>query len=280
MKKIIILCLVLFISGCSTKFVYKNIDWLAYWYLDDYIELNNEQKEVFDVKLNEWLAWHKQNELPKYIDHIAELSTDVFDQQLSLERIQYHQDKAQAHWKRLRARVVPDAVEMSPMLTDEQVTYLFAALEKRNLEREEEIQERNEQIPEKRAKKRLKNSLKDAQTWLGKLTEEQERLIENTLPQFYSNSPLWLEYTRAYQNELRLLFAKSDRGTSFKMALQDLLLNPEQFRSEELVDRNKSNAELYKNMLLTMMVLSTEKQRTHFVEEVAEYKEDFVDLLN
>jgi hypothetical protein len=269
---------VLFISGCSTKFVYKNIDWLAYWYLDDFVELTDEQKVVFDQKLNEWLVWHKENELPQYVGHIAEISNDVVTQQLSLDKIQYHQDKAQAHWRRLRAHIVPDAVEMSPMLNEEQITYLFAALEKRNKEREDEIQERNEQDPEKRAKKRLKNSLKDAQTWLGKLTKEQERLIENTLPQFYSNSPLWLEYNRTYQNELRMLFARSDRGDEFKTALQDLLLNPEQFRSEALVTRNKSNSEVYKNMLLTLMVLSTEKQRNHFVEEAGEYKQDFIDL--
>jgi hypothetical protein len=75
-----------------------------------------------------------------------------------------------------------------------------------------------------------------------------------------------------------MLFARSDRGDEFKSALQDLLLNPEQFRSEALVTRNKSNSEVYKNMLLTLMVLSTEKQRNHFVEEAGEYKQDFIDL--
>lgn len=280
MKKIIILGLVLLLSGCSTKFVYKNIDWLAYWYIDDFIELTDKQKDVLDSKLNEWLAWHKENELPKYVAHIKELSEDVVQQQLSLDKIQYHQDKAQGHWKRLRAHVVPDVVEMAPMFSDEQMTYLFAALEKRNKEREEEIAERNAEDPAKRAKKRLKNSLKEAQTWLGKLTKEQERLIENTLPQFHSNAPLWLEYTRTYQNELRALFVQQDRGQGFKQELTTLLLSPEQFRSEELNVRNQSNSERYKNMLLTMMVLSTEKQRLHFIDEAAEYTEDFIDLMN
>jgi len=72
-KKIIVIGLVLLLSGCSTKFVYKNLDWLVYWYVDDFVELSDEQERMVDVKLATWLEWHKNTEIPKYVAHLNEL---------------------------------------------------------------------------------------------------------------------------------------------------------------------------------------------------------------
>lgn len=268
----------LFISGCSTKFVYRNLDWLAYWYLDDFIELTDEQEEIVDVKLNSWLDWHKQNELPQYIKQINEIVSDVRTQQLSLAKIDEHQEKARGHWVRFRDHIVPDLVELSPILDEEQVTYLFAALEKENEKREKELNKISKKDPKKRAAKQLKNNIKQAKDWLGSLTDEQEKLIENTLPQYQPEAMLWLEYRRAYQSALRTLFSNNDRGEEFKLKLNALLLNPEQYRSDELSKRNDHNSEIYKNFLLSLLALSTEKQRERFADGANEYAEDFIDL--
>ena len=69
------------LGGCSTKFAYNNIDWLIYWYIDDYIELTPKQEQAFDEKLSGWLEWHKQQELPQYLSHIDELVSDIQTQQ-------------------------------------------------------------------------------------------------------------------------------------------------------------------------------------------------------
>jgi len=279
-KKLYILIAILFLTGCSAKFAYRNIDWLVYWYLDEYIELTDEQQDVFEVKLNKWLDWHKQNELPKYVSQLDLLAQDIIDQNISAQRIDYHRDEARAHWVRLRAYITPDLVQMAPMLSPEQITYLFAALEKENLERQEELDENAQDSANERTEDRLKRTLKETKRWLGKLTTEQETMIENTLPQFHSNGTLWLEYRRAYQNQLRALFAQPDRGSEFAQSLSVLLTQPEQFRSQALQIRNDENSNAYVNMLLTLAVLSTEKQRQHVKKEISEFSKDLTDLMN
>jgi len=45
MRTLFILVFVVFLSACSSKLAYNNLDWWVYWYLDDYIELKEDRKK-------------------------------------------------------------------------------------------------------------------------------------------------------------------------------------------------------------------------------------------
>ena len=44
----VVFTLSILLTGCSSKFAYNNIDWLMYWYIDDYVELDKSQKSLLD----------------------------------------------------------------------------------------------------------------------------------------------------------------------------------------------------------------------------------------
>lgn len=255
------------------------MDWLVYWYIDDYIELTDQQEDVVDAKLTSWLAWHKRSEIPKYIAHLNELSKDIKYQQLSLTRMDYHQQKSAAHWLRLKAHIIPDLVEMAPMLSKEQVASMFNEIDKLNKEEVEEREERLAKSPEKQKKESIKRNKKNLQRWLGKLSTEQEKLIENMYGEYHSTGELWLQYKIKYQAELKVLFDGEGRGDVFKLKLEALLMTPEIYRSELLNQKNVENGNIYKTFLLAIDALSTEKQRLHLLEEITDFSEDFSDLL-
>jgi len=277
-RKIIIIGLVLFLSGCSTKFVYKNLDWLVYWYVDDFVELNDEQEKLVDVKLANWLEWHKNNEIPKYIAHLNELSGDIRMQQMSLDKMDYHQQKAAEHWIRLKAKIIPDLVDMAPLLSQEQVDSMFKEIDEMNKDEAQEREEYLEKSPEQRKKRSIKRNTKNLKRWLGDVNNEQEALIENMYGQYHSNSELWLEYRVRYQAELRSLFNSPDRGEEFKAKLNKLLMQPEEYRGAVLNQRNLENGNKYKEFLLAVDALATDDQRKHLLAEIAEFVEDFSDL--
>ena len=74
MKKIkpTLLCLLLavLVSGCGFRFVYNHLDWWTNWYLDDYVTLNKQQKQVFDEQFEQLHLWHRKTQLPAYAQQL------------------------------------------------------------------------------------------------------------------------------------------------------------------------------------------------------------------
>ncbi|MBD1584784.1 DUF6279 family lipoprotein [Pseudoalteromonas sp. S16_S37] len=275
MRKILILIALLFMAGCSTKFVYKNLDWLTYWYVDDYIALTDEQEAHFDKHLQTWLDWHKAQELDTYIAQLNEIKADVSAKNITPERVAYHQMQMLAHWYRFRDKIVPDLAQLAPMLSKAQVEELFNELAESESESIEKRQRRSEQ---KRKKRWEKNRINNLERWLGQLNDEQKTLVEQLYEQQLSTADLWYDYRVDYQAQLKALFEKPNRDAQFVTELQNLLTNPEQFRSQELQARIAHNKQFEYQFLTNIYRSLSEKQRTHLLKELDELIDDLSSL--
>lgn len=280
MKKFIVLLAIFMLAGCSTKFAYKNVDWLVYWYIDDYIEMNNQQEEQFDAYVVKWKAWHMQTELPKYQAHLEELAEDILQQNISIERMQYHQNKGRDHWLRFREHIAPDIADLAMTMSQEQITYFFAALEKENVEDEEKWQERLARSEKKRRDRWTDRNVDNLENWLGRLTDEQERVVENSFDNFESMSEHWIQYKRDYQQALRSEFASPNRDDIFRQNMIALINEPEQYRSAEMLRLSELNGAESKRYLLVLFTLSTEIQRNHLIKEINDLRDDVIELSN
>jgi hypothetical protein len=278
MKKITILLCVFLLSGCSTKFVYNNASWLVYWYLDDYVELNNQQEDQFDEILSKWIDWHRSTELPKYHVHLEEIISDIKSQQLNKERIAYHREKGRDHWERGRAYVAPDIVTMSKTLNDKQVTYLFSKLEKENIEDEEENTEDRGLTPTQQTKKWIERNQKGAKRWIGKLNNKQRLHITQYRDRFEKTGDYWLTYKRDYQQALNVLFLSPDRSNVFEDKLLTLILYPEAYRSEAFLSASEANTQASTEYFMGIIDLADKKQINRMIEEIEELKQDIVSL--
>lgn len=275
MRKFLLVLALLTMTGCSTKFIYKNADWLSYWYLDDYVSLTDEQEAQFDERLLAWLDWHKSHELTKYAQQLTMLKSDIENDKITLERIGYHREQMLEHWHRLRNKVVPDLVEMAPMLSDAQVSELFDEIAEGEAERTEKRAKRSEQKKHKRWLKERKNNLK---RWIGRLSAEQEGRVEQLYEQQVSTAALWSDYRARYQGELRALFAQPERGDAFKARLSELLMAPEVYRSEQLNLANEQNSKVNHQYLLDVYQSLSAKQKKRLVSELEELIEDIQSL--
>ncbi|ALU42315.1 DUF6279 family lipoprotein [Pseudoalteromonas rubra] len=276
MRKFLLVLALLTMTGCSTKFIYKNADWLSYWYLDDYVSLTDEQEAQFDERLLAWLDWHKSQELTQYAQQLTMLKSDIENDKITLERIGYHREQMLEHWHRLRNKVVPDLVEMAPMLSDAQVSELFDEIAEGEAERTEKRAKRSEQKKHKRWLKERKNNLK---RWIGRLSAEQEGRIEQLYEQQVSTAALWSDYRARYQGELRALFAQPERGEAFKASLSELLMAPEVYRSEQLNQANEQNSKANQQYLLDVYQSLSAKQKKRLVSELEELIEDIESLV-
>lgn len=278
MKKIATLLCVLLLGGCSTKFAYNNIDWLVYWYLDDYVVLNDTQEAQFDVMLANWIIWHKKEELPRYQLQLNEIIDDVKNRNITHERVAYHREKARTHWERARGHVAPDLVALGKTLDEEQIVYLFASLEKELKEDKEEMMEGSDDTPEERKQKWIDRNEDNITGWIGKLSVEQKEFIALFRERFESTGVLWLEYKRDYQQALRQTFAMQSRSLDFETRLLDLIRNPEQFRSEAFNQASDSNMQASSEYLVGLFERSSSKQLTKLMDEIDDLKDDVISL--
>lgn len=88
---IIVLCLTLAVAACSRiDLAYRNLDVLVPWSLNDYLNMNRQQKTWLDERLKQHLAWHCKTQLPgylKWLDQIRQMVvTDQVTDQALLQR--------------------------------------------------------------------------------------------------------------------------------------------------------------------------------------------------
>lgn len=266
------------LGGCSAKFAYNNASWLIYWYLDDYIELNNDQEDMFDTMLDGWMAWHKENELPQYQQQLEDIMIDIKSNNVNEQSILSHRERAREHWVRARSHVAPDLVELGGTLSQKQVVYLFASLDKQNSEDQEELNEDSEVDDEERLDKWTKRNQKGLKKWTGQLTEEQKELIASFQNRFESTGQHWIAYKREYQQQLREVFASPDRKESFRQRLHALIVDPEKFRSQPFQTAMDMNAQASTEYMLGVLALTTDKQRSTLIDEIDEFRQDIISL--
>ena len=132
MRKWLCIFIVLLCGGCSSKLAYDNLDWLIYWYMDDYVELKDRQEALFDEKLDSWIDWHRSEELSKYQQQLQQLQQHIKNDALDRQTIAWHLDKGKNHIDAIRNKLAPELAQLASRLDDEQVIYLFAALEREN----------------------------------------------------------------------------------------------------------------------------------------------------
>ena len=273
MRVIFALAALFFLSSCSSKFAYDNIDWWVYWYLDDYIELNSEQEAQFDDYLDSLLQWHKTSELVRYKAQLEQMKQQVTNDELNYTQVTTHFEQAKAHWVRVRNEVSPELIKMAKNLSDEQIVTLFAALEKENKEEEEELASIKEDSAEERMEKRIERMEENVSARIGKLSNEQKQIIATYADQFVPTMEEWIAYRRNIQNAARRLFVARRVDPYFEDKLLALMNKPETYRSEAFKEASEHNTKTMATMIAEVASTLSTKQKETLIENIDEFIE-------
>lgn len=270
MRTLILLFILLLQTGCSSKLAYDNIDWWVYWYIDDYIELNDQQEAQFDAYLQQWLSWHKTNELAQYKTHLDELKMQVVNDELDYDTIYVNFTRGRSHWERVRDEISPELALIAKGLSNDQVVTLFAALEKDNKEEDEELRENTALSNEERLESRIERIENNVKKRVGKLTGEQKQIIATYAEQFVSTYQEWLDYRRNIQNAARRLFVTRNTNENFSRELIALMQNPDSYKTKTYIQSSEHNAKMMMTMLAELMSTLTQSQKNKLIKEIDE----------
>ena len=275
MKKLGILFTVcLALAGCSTKFVYNNMDWLLLEYLDDYVELNDSQEEIVSQKVAVLSEWHRTQEIPHYVEHLDELMA-IEPNTFTMDQLKEQEAKFQQHSQRLVARGAPELYSIARELSNEQVEELMNSIRVRHTKYKRKYQKLSDSEIKERYKERIEENL---ETWLGRLTKQQQALLDDWVADLYVTSHDWINHQTKMRIEVNTLLSNRLDMAKFQPEFQQLMFNPNSFYAPELEQKIDHNKQVANQYLVKVINSMTTKQTKHYREELQDWKELALDI--
>ena len=220
-KCICILAMTALLQGCGATFVYNNLLMISPWYVDDYIDLDKDQDKLFQTQLATLHQWHRQHELPEYRRLLSELLAHLDADQLDPQFLATHLVEIRQRWTLLLDKATPALTELALTMSDQQVSQLTTALEKRNLERLEKADTPSEHRAER---------IESITEWMGVLTPEQTNWVSDYAARHPDQTEISVSAHRAFQLKLKVLLQQRTEpnfSTLFSELVANSLATPE-----------------------------------------------------
>lgn len=269
------IALLLTITACSrVGLAYRNLDLIIPWTLNDYLEINGQQKDWFDDRLKEHLSWHCTTQLPGYLDWLDRLKTMVQTNAVTDEALQQRTLEAKAAIAETARAITPSAIELLQRLSDEQVDDMDAAFVKDQRKRQREyLKPTLEQQINERAE-RMEKRLDD---WIGPINDAQRQRVMAWSTALGDQNQQWIANRAHWQNQFSEAVAQR-HSPNFPKRIEQLLVNRESLWTPAYREAyNKTEAQA-RSLLVDLMADSTPAQRERLLQKIEGVKKDFSDL--
>lgn len=266
---------VLSITSCSSKLVYNNLDWLASWYIDDFVTLSDVQEDEFYPAIERFLNWHRKSELQRYIVQIKHIKSDI-NKGIKADDINHHIEVFKGFWQSALVQVEPSIIKLAYTLDEEQVAELLDEMEERNIER---IEDFNDETYEERKAERLDKIENRIESYIGDLTDAQRQLLKSANDSSVSVFSEWMAYRRAWTNSIRKAYTLHDNKWVFKQAISHSILEADSYRSVEYWQKIQDNQKIWVTALTQLLDSLNTKQLQKLNTKLDDYIEDFEDLI-
>ena len=169
-----LLVLACLLQSCSAiKLAYNQAPELAYWYLDGYVDFSGEQSLQVKDDLNKLQDWHRQTQLPSYIDTLQKLQQKIPADMNAMEACGIFSE-VQRRFVALSDQTQPVVVTLLDTLTSSQLEAMARKFDKGNAEfRSDFLQTAT---PANQGK-RFKRAVSRAEMLYGRLDDKQLALL-------------------------------------------------------------------------------------------------------
>lgn len=271
--KVHLLLALLVLGGCSsTTFVYNRLDFLLPWYLDDYVELNTVQDRFLDDQLQPFLAWHRDLELPLYLQILDDIDRRL-DRQLTVDDIAAISLEFEDAWFRLEGRALDWLLALGERLTEEQVQEFLAALWEQQEKYEKKYLKRSDQEYRRDSYDSLVDNLQD---YLGRLDKDQKQALENASEQLMRSDGIWLRERASWVQRMEG-FMRREPG--WQQAVRDSIKRRSETVAADYVELYEHNLGVIYAALAEVLNSRTEKQDSRLRKKIADLREDLQTLV-
>ncbi len=180
----------LLLVGCSVlRIGYSQAPTLAYWWIDGYVDLNDEQTPKLREAIDRWFEWHRRVEMPRYAALLARAQREVMEPTLSTAQLCAWRDEAQRRLDAALDEATPALGALMASLTPEQIRHMERKMAKDGEELKADFAQ-----PDKaeRAKGAFKRTLERYENLYGKLDDAQRAKLAQLLAASPFDAERWL----------------------------------------------------------------------------------------
>lgn len=217
LRRVLVLCAAVWLTGCSAvRLVYNQAPDIAYWWLDSYVDFNDQQTLRAREVLGDWFAWHRRSELPQYAALLSKAQAEVGGPATAEQACRWFDD-LNLRFDAAFERALPGLADVMRRLSPAQIAHLERKYADNN-ERfaDDHLQSR----PESRVKAQFKRALDRIEMIYGRMSGEQRERIAALAVQTPFDPERWLaERQRRQQDTLQTLARLNSEQATVEQAM-------------------------------------------------------------
>jgi hypothetical protein len=269
------LLLPLLLNGCASgrQFFYNRLPTVLPWYLERYVDLDRAQAERFDEQVDAALAWHRAQELPRYIDLLDDIEARL-DRPFAAADVVAVTDAAEAAWYRLRDRALEELLILGATLSEEQIAEFLDSLDERQEKYERKYLQRSDEEYREDAAENLREGLED---YLGRLDEAQRETIAAAAARLRRSDSVWLDERQRWMDMLR---RELSRAPGWEARIRREIRDWEASLDEKTAAVYEHNTAVVQGAIAAVVDARSERQDEALRKELAGLREDLVALVD
>ncbi len=270
------------ITACSSlKLAYNNGDTLLYWWLDNYVDFDSEQRDEVKQDINGLFRWHRKTQLQEYVGFLqrAQKQLQANPSQADL-RADY--DDIRNRTQALLLKAAPDIADLALSLKPEQLEQMEKKFAKNNAKfRKENMQG----SADDQNKFRYKKSMEQFELWFGSFSREQEATIRKASDARPLDNQFWLDERMRRQRDVLALARRimQEKPSREQATAQIQTLIRDSFNRMDDAGRKPFYESYTKGtieLIHTVIRISTPEQKAHAQKRMQGWISDFTTLAN
>ncbi len=264
-KLIAVVLLTLLVAGCTMSFTYNHLDWLIPWYVDDYVDLSRQQRQLLQGQLGPVLQWHREEELERYLEILDQIEADLAGE-VSAAQVRSWADEIIAAVERVEENMVSVALQFGATLSDEQLAEFMESVWDEHREYEEDFLGRTD---EEYVEENAENLEELLERFTGRLNDGQKAILLQAAESLQRFDAVWVEDHEKWLNTLGPLL---QRKPGWEDAIREAYANRTRQRSPQYTQLLEYNMEVVSQAIADVLNRLSDRQRKHVDDEIEDFR--------
>ena len=252
--------------------MYNRLDFIVPWYVDGYADLDREQEAYLDELLAPFLAWHRAQELPLYVQTLQEFEASL-DQPVSAASMTALTRRFECAWYRIEDNALDWLLDLGGRLSDEQMDKFMQSLWEEHEEFREEYLERSDK---EYYEDTLDSFLDNSRDYLGRLSQEQRAMLEAANARLVRSDAAFAGDRAAWLRQLEGLL---QREPGWQLRVREAVEARRGNAPAEYQKVYDHNLAVIQQAIVELLNSRSEKQDRHLRRKLADLREDLEKLV-